>query len=80
MSATRVECLYCGQVLVCSEGLSQLDVIAAAAKHDQDCGCNPLVVELRRLRAENAVMAQLLKPYATLAQLSAGKPGKERRV
>jgi hypothetical protein len=51
----RVECLYCGQVQVFPEGAPRLDVLAAAAEHDQACSCNPLVVQIRRLTVERDI-------------------------
>ena len=58
-----MECLYCGQVLVASEGWDRAQLIAAAAEHDQACGCNPLVVQVRRLEEDVRTLTEALKPY-----------------
>lgn len=66
MSATRVECLYCGHVLVAPEDASPARVRELALEHDRACPENPLAAEVRQL-------TEALKPYAALARLSAGK-------
>lgn len=73
MSATRVECLYCGHVLVAPEGASPGRVRALALEHDLACEANPLAIEVRRLRAKTEELGAALAPYAALARLSAGR-------